>query len=498
MPMGTGVPPPSAPALQHLPFVSAWCASFTVNDPELLRILDCAAGDVLGAHAADSLREASGATDYTLVAAELDFALAEKAAALSPPLTPSALSPTVSLAYTPFQAALLALKSFLRKTHVAPPETAPPPPPHMPFTSTSTGAFTAPSLAGTGSGVTKGCPADERGPAQAAALLLDQVAASPPLMSELRALEAKAVACSAAEFAAALEAASADVRGLVNSNLDHIEVAPLAREASLLLRSVARKASKGARMSLKAVEDLLVRPSVAPNPQFDRLMKLVGEGALHKVSEYDLTGSSEATKSKLFTGSASVADYMLMLTRVEIVMEIFANFHHQQQGIVKEFLLAFKKLAKHASDIQTPVSLIWDFIWVPFFREFAFECAESKESLSRAFPFLNPSLLALSGPYATRLNQQFNLALRSSAPPRPPPPPGTPGVPGNGGRGRALGPPSGSIPFWNPHMCKEAGWEALPPNRPPHNPPNPASCRGWMGRGKCMYGQNCNFKHPGY
>ena len=72
------------------------------------------------------------------------------------------------------------------------------------------------------------------------------------------------------------------------------------------------------------------------------------------------------------------------------------------------------------------VSLLLDFVWLPFFREIHQAYVDAKESPSRAFPLLEPEQLAPHLPIAQRLQNAFLSSLRahfssSSAPPPPPP-----------------------------------------------------------------------------
>ena len=331
------------PSLAHLPFVSAWCALVPQTSPDRHRLIFYGAKELMDDAVLSSLVTASGAPDVALVASILDAELADRAAAAPSPLPPSSLASVASPTYSHYQAALLAFRSFMRASQAA---SAPPPPtvptgepPHVPPP-----PFTA-SAPGTGSGIAKSCPADSRSAATAGALLLDKVAWSARTLQELRELDARAVTCNEAQLSAELAAASADVTALVAVNFDHIDVAPLAREASLFARNIARRASKGARSAIKENEEFLVNSTIQPNPQIDTLMKRISDGSLHKISEYDLTGAPDAHKNKLFSGTAHLYDYVQMQARVDAVMQAFARHHHQQATLVAEFLLAYKRLA---------------------------------------------------------------------------------------------------------------------------------------------------------
>ena len=282
-------------------------------------------------------------------------------------------------------------------------------------------------------------------------------------------------------------------------------------QAGVLLRNISRVVNKGARSVLTANETLVVDASQAPNPQHESISKHLSSGSLHLITEYMLSGSSSANKHKLFYSAhdsgASLSDYTNMDTRVRIVLEAFAKTFPSQQASVDSFMLNFRKLAKSALDMGMPLGLVFDFVWVPFWREFAQSCLEARESTGASLPLILPSRLSESGPFASRLlSAHFRMiASRSQrsfgqhagqhhlAPPIPngPPPPPPP-------FGQGKGPPPGSIPCWNPEKSAVPGWSALPSPRPPHKPKEQDICRGWKGRGLCSYGQNCNFRHPGY
>ena len=401
--------------MAHLPFVGKLCSSFAINDREMLRFIEMIARSVLEDSVTSLLADASGAIDYALLAAEAEFALAARAATASPPITPVGVCPSSGAHYTTYQHAALALRQLLRNSE----------PSSLPSTSshTVTPPPTPPATPrGPGSTINKSCPVETRGAAAAVAITLDKVACSEALMHGLRALEEAGRTQGFEEFTSKLASVEPDVRALVYSSFDHIDVAAFAHEAALLARSVARFATKGAKASLRASELLLVDANTAPNIQLDIMLRHITDGALHLITEFHLTGSPNANKTKLFSGGATPYEFMIMHERVRIVLEAFAKAHPSQASHVDAFLLCFRSLAKVASDAGMPVSLVLDFVWLPFFKEFHQACTDAKESSSREFPVLDTSLLAPHMPIAQRLQNAYLSSLRahfSSSAPRP-------------------------------------------------------------------------------
>ena len=344
-----------------------------------------------------------------------------------------------------------------------------------------------------------------------AAILLDHVAASPALLAQLTTLDATARSLGSEALRVQLEAVHDDVRRLVESDVEQVDIGPGALAAAQLCRYVARIACKGARHIISLNEDLISDFTHAPNPQYEALMKHLQAGSLHLISEFHLSGAPNASKQKLFYGdhnsSNSRQEFSCMESRVRVVLEAFSKAHPNQAKAVDSFMLNFRKLARFAFESSISAALIYDFIWVPFWREYAISCAEAKEAPGGGgAPFIQPSRIAEGGHLTARLNNAYlrSLAPRAPRAPAPPPSPGAPPLlapplaPGAPNPKAGKGPPPGAIPVWNPQKQGAAGWVPLPSPRPPHNPPRQEMCRGWKNKGLCSYGQLCMFAHPGY
>ena len=518
--------PPSGMPPGHAPFVEALSSPFTLGEPEHWRFLETMAGALLEAPVINALKDSQGMLDYALLAEELDYAIAERAAVMSPPTSPAQLTPLPCATYTPFQRAMSAFLKFMRsaRTCVQPAPVAPtasvsagtPPPPHaaLPTALSTPARSMAPPLAlagGKPSAVAKGCPGEAKFLAANAAILLDHVAASPALLAQLTTLDATARSLGSEALRAQLEAVHEDVRRLVESDVEQVDIGPGALAAAQLCRYVARIACKGARHIIALNEDLITDFTQAPNPQYEALMKHLQAGSLHLISEFHLSGAPNANKQKLFYGdhnsSNSRQEFSCMESRVRVVLEAFSKAHPNQAKAVDSFMLNFRKLARFAFESSISAALIYDFIWVPFWREYAISCAEAKEAPGGSgAPFIQPSRIAEGGHLTARLNNAYLRSLSKHAPRAPPPPP-SPGAPpmlapplapGGPNLKAGKGPPQGAIPVWNPQKQGAAGWVPLPSPRPPHNPPRQEMCRGWKNKGLCSYGQHCMFVHPGY
>ena len=435
--------------------------------------------------------------------------LAERAAAISPPVEPSKLRPSFTTGYTVYQQAMSSFRAFCRLPLSQPPPTVVPPPTEPQKPTATFGVVTG----GKPSTVHRSCPVEAKGVASNGCILLDRVAADNTLFVQLTHLDNLARSRGADAMRAELDKMSPEIRALLSIDLEHLDVGNAAMQAGVLLRNISRVINKGARSVLTANETLVVDASHAPNPQHDSISRHLSSGSLHLITEFMLSGSPSANKHKLFYNSqdsgASLSEYNSMDTRVRIVMEAFAKTFPSQQPSVDSFMLNYRKLAKTALDMNMPLGLLYDFVWVPFWREFALESLEARESPGASQPFILPSRLSESGPFHSRLlsahfrvislgarnhrtfvmpsGQHFQVPPTPNGIPPPPPP-----------MGPGKGPPPGSIPCWNPEKSAVPGWSALPSPRPPHKPKEQDICRGWKGRGLCSYGQNCNFRHPGY
>ena len=485
--------------------------------------MDALASALLDTSITALLTDASGVKDYALIAEDIEHVIAERAARAAPPINPNQLKPLPCSGYSPFQSAMSTFRLFMRTsspavppppatpTSAMPPPPTPPPPMSTPSLISSPAPPPSPfAPSGKPSSVVKGCPSEAKYAAANAAVLLDRVAADPALLAQLSTLDATARSMGNDAVRAALAGVNADVRALVEADIDNVDIGAFALGAAQMWRCVSRAASKGARNVIALNEDLLSDLSQAPNPQYESLLKHLHSGSIHLITEFMLSGSPNANKHKLFYGdslsSCSRLEFSSMESRVRVVLEAFAKAHPNQDNAVNQFILNFRKLARFAADSSISVALIYDFVWVPFWREFAASCAEAKESASgRGLPLIQPSRIGEGGQFASRLNQAYLRSFAKQAPPRlhnpPAPPPQL-----NPGQGIAAptpkpagkGPPPGSIPMWNPQKSQAPGWVPLPIPRPPHNPSRPEMCRGWKNKGLCSYGQNCLFAHPGF
>ena len=504
-----GAPPPStsppggAFAGAEAPFVAALCSELSPGSAELERFLHVLADALVDPAVQKQCADPVGGTDLLLLADEINFHLAERAAATSPPVAAFQLRPQQHASYSAFQKALTAFRTFMRLPLVSP---SPPSPSPLGGVASTLGPlpFAAPSHGGKPSSVARSCPPECKGAAANAAITLDRVAANSLLLSQLQQLDLSARTKGADALRAELAAAPHDLRAMLESDIEHVDVGAFSLAASNLWRTIYRASSKGARHVLLTNESLVSDRSQAPNPQFEAFIKNLASGSLHLITEFMLNGNSNANKHKLFTASDSILnDYAIMNDRVRIVMEGFAAKHHSQAQAAESFLVNYRKLAKFARDSHMSVAFMFDFVWLPFWREYAFACAEAKESLGALMPLIQPSRLSEGGPFQQRLQQAFfNSVMQrglqgQQQPPRQPPPlmkPPPPPPPS----GKGNGPPPGSLPSWNPAREGNAGWVALPSPRPPHQPSRPETCRGWNNRGLCSFGQNCAFQHPGY
>ena len=489
------------------PFVGELCSVFVPGSPDHWRFLDTIGKALLSSGVLTQLFDTStGAMDYALLTEECDHVIAERAAATLPPTAPLNLRPAPSTGYSPYQQALSSFRNFCRLPLARPPPLAPPTDAAPPRAVAAVGF----SSGGKPTTVHKSCPTEAKGVASNGCILLDRVATDAAMFAQLSSLDQLARTRGAEAMRAELERASPDVRALLTIDVEHLDVGNAAMQAGVLLRNIARVINKGARSVLTANETLVVDASQAPNPQHDLISRHLSSGSLHLITEFMLSGAPSANKHKLFfhtqQSGASLAEYNSMDTRVRIVLEAFGKTFPAQQISVDSFLLNFRKIAKTALDMNMPIGLLFDFVWVPFWREYAMECLEARESPGRSHPFILPSRLAESGPFASRLlNAHFRLMSKGSSFLRssqiaptvngiPPPPPYPHLNPPHQGKA----PPPGSIACWNPQKKDVPGWFALPSNRPPHNPKDQDICRGWKGKGLCAFGQNCHFKHPGY
>ena len=356
-----GAPPPSvsppggAFAGAEAPFVAALCSELSPGSAELERFLHVLADALVDPAVQQQCADPVGGTDLLLLADEINFHLAERAAATSPPVAAFQLRPQPHASYSVFQKALTAFRSFMRLPLVSP---SPPSPSPLGGVASTLGPlpFAAPSHGGKPSSVARNCPPECKGAAANAAITLDRVAANSLLLSQLQQLDLSARTKGADALRAELAAAPHDLRAMLESDIEHVDVGAFSLAASNLWRTIYRASSKGARHVLLTNESLVSDRSQAPNPQFEAFIKNLASGSLHLITEFMLNGNSNANKHKLFTASDSILnDYAIMNDRVRIVMEGFAAKHHSQAQAAESFLVNFRKLANSRVILTCPL-----------------------------------------------------------------------------------------------------------------------------------------------
>ena len=465
--------------------MSALVAGFATSDPELNRLLSIMANAHIAPDVAAMCVLPSGATDFWLISSELEKVLQSMASAHSPPSTPDSLRAVVHPGASAFQNAIACFRSFKERSATPSPLTP------LPSTAPSGAALSSVCR------VLKSCPEESKAGAARAALAMQAVSVDSAAARELENLNSLAMANTpSGEIRAAVDRCSASVQNLIFSDISHVEPGAYSLQVSLHAAFVARACNKDARELLRASEATLVPSTVVADPSVDTFTKHIASGQIMNISEFILTGESNAMKAKLFAGGDSELDKSKAIDKVSLIFEALGQCHPHLAPSAKIASLNFKLLAKHALELRQPMSSVFDLVWKPFAKDFSLLALRARETPNAAIPIIKHEMLSPRGELAHRL---FSSLLNSLAARKPlqqlaPAAAAPAGAAGNGTQ-----PPPGTVATWNPAFPSLPGYKALPEasKREPHHPKVSWPCRNWS-KGRCSFAHHCKFQHPGY